>query len=176
MSDNSNLVDLDEKNGVVSFSNRLIESPAFVELFERGMSLVEEAANYLDTTGRAQSKLMERAQSLAYATESMRLTTRLMQLASWLLLQRAVSEGEMTVEQAQEEQKKVKIKKQSVTTSGESWDLLPEELRDLIERSVRLQEQVLHFDEALSTSEKVSVPDSNPLAGHMNLLEEAFGN
>ena len=175
MTDNSNLVDLDEKSGLVSFSNRLIESPAFLDLFERGMSLVEEAANYLDTVGREQSKAMERSQSLAYATESMRLTTRLMQLASWLLLQRAVSEGEMTVEQAKEEQKKVKITKQAVSTSGESWELLPEELKAMIERSVRLQEQVLHFDDALSTSEKVAVQDGNPLAGHINLLEEAFG-
>ena len=175
MTDNFNLVDVDEDSGLVSFSNRLIESPAFLELFERGMALVEEAANYLDTVGREQSKAMERAESLAYATESMRLTTRLMQLASWLLLQRAVSEGEMTVEQAKEEQKKVKIKKQAVTTSGESWDLLPEVLKGMIERSVRLQEQVMHFDEALSASEKVVAQDGNPLAGHINLLEEAFG-
>ena len=69
MTDNSNLVDLDEKSGLVSFSNRLIESPAFLDLFERGMSLVEEAANYLDTVGREQSKAMERSQSLAYATD-----------------------------------------------------------------------------------------------------------
>ena len=47
--------------------------------------------------------------SLAYATESMRLTTRLMQLASWLLIRRAVSEGELTPEQAVEEQRKIKL-------------------------------------------------------------------
>ena len=88
----------------------------------------------------------------------------------------SVSEGEMTIEQAKEEQKKVKIKKQAVMTSGESWELLPDELKGMIERSVRLQEQVLHFDEALSTSEKVAVQDGNPLAGHINLLEEAFGS
>ena len=35
--------------------------------------------------------------ALSYASESMRLTTRLMQLASWLLLQRAVAEGELSV-------------------------------------------------------------------------------
>ena len=33
----------------------------------------------------------------------MRLTTRLMQLASWLLLQRAVNEGEITAENARTE-------------------------------------------------------------------------
>lgn len=174
MTDQSELIELNEENGLVSFSNRLIGSPAFFDLFERGMSLVEEAANYLDGEGRAEAKLMERQASLSYATESMRLTTRLMQLASWLLLQRAVSEGEMTVSQAQEEQKKVKIKNQGTVVSDKNWDILPEQLKDMITRSVRLQEQVLHFDEALSSSEKVAVPDANPLAGHMNLISEAF--
>ena len=39
-------------------------------------------------------------QALGYAAESMRLTTRLMQVASWLLVQRAVREGEMPPEAA----------------------------------------------------------------------------
>ena len=43
--------------------------------------LVEETAAYLDGDRRQQSKALGRAAALAYATESMRLTTRLMQLA-----------------------------------------------------------------------------------------------
>ena len=39
----------------------------------------------------------------------MRLTTRLMQLASWLLLHRAVKEGEMSLAQANKEKTKVKL-------------------------------------------------------------------
>ena len=39
----------------------------------------------------------------------MRLTTRLMQLASWLLLQRAVNEGELSAENARSEKEKVKF-------------------------------------------------------------------
>ena len=168
------MVELNENEGVVSFSNRLLSSPAFTELFEGGMALVEEAANYLDVEGRAVSKTLERQVSLNYATESMRLTTRLMQLASWLLLQRAVSEGEMSLAQAQEEKQKVKIKKQGTMTTGEKWDHLPEKLKDLISRSIRLQEQVMHFDEALNSSKKVVAQDKSPLAAHMNLLADAF--
>lgn len=168
------MIELSDNERVVSFSHRLIGSPAFFELFERGMSLVEEAAHYLDVDGRAQAKKLDRQASLAYATESMRLTTRLMQLASWLLLQRAVSEGEMTIAQAQEEQKKVVIKKQRVVTSGANWDSLPDPLKELIRRSMRLQEQVMHFDEALTSSDKVAAQTANPLAGHFNLLKEAF--
>ena len=87
----------------VSFGERLAGSQAFADLFRDGMALVEETASYLDGPGRQDSKKLERSSALAYATESMRLTTRLMQLASWLLLHRAVKEGEMSLAQANKE-------------------------------------------------------------------------
>jgi regulator of CtrA degradation len=74
----------------VVFGRRFAGSETFKTLFREGMVLVEETAAYLDGDGRNDSRHLSRAGSLAYATESMRLTSRLMQLASWLLLQRAV--------------------------------------------------------------------------------------
>ena len=67
------------------------------------MGLVEETAAYLDGPGRAASKRLSRAAALAYAGESMRLTTRLMQVASWLLVQRAVRDGEIQLTEAASE-------------------------------------------------------------------------
>src|SRR6201987_1780339 len=102
--------------GTVSFSERLASSQVFAILFRDGMALVEETASYLDGVGRTESKRLERSAALVYATESMRLTTRLMQLASWLLLHRAVKEGEMTLAQASKENAKGKL------ASGENND------------------------------------------------------
>ena len=62
-------------------------SELFERTFQEGMDLVEETAAYLDGGGRQESKLLSRNGALAYASESMRLTTRLMQVASWLLVQ-----------------------------------------------------------------------------------------
>ena len=98
-----------DEAGPVSFGERLANSDVFAALFRDGMALVEETASYLDGPGRAESKKLERNAALAYATESMRLTTRLMQLASWLLLHRAVKEGEMSLAQANKEKAKVKL-------------------------------------------------------------------
>jgi len=90
--------------GLVLFSERLTNSAAFGLLFREGMGpWFEQTAAYLDGDGRTEAKALERSVSLTYATESMRLTTRLMQLASWLLLHRAVKEGEMTLTQANRE-------------------------------------------------------------------------
>src|SRR5258708_25374916 len=69
------------ESGLVQFSERLTNSAAFGTLFREGMDLVEETAAYLDGVGRTEAKALDRAVSLTYATESMRLTTRLMQLA-----------------------------------------------------------------------------------------------
>src|SRR6478609_3166998 len=78
-------------------------SELFDRTFQEGMDLVEETAGYLDGSGRQESKLLSRNAALAYAGESMRLTTRLMQVASWLLVQRAVREGDMPAAAACEE-------------------------------------------------------------------------
>src|SRR5215467_5154807 len=129
----------------VSFGERLAASQHFSDLFREGMTLVEETASYLDGPGRQESKKLERGAALAYATESMRLTTRLMQLASWLLLHRAVKEGEMSLAQASKEKAKVKLAA-GEGGSEESIKLLPERLRKLIERSKVLQAAVRRLD------------------------------
>ena len=98
----------------VSFANRLATSESFKSLFREGMALVEETAAYLDGDGREEAKRLSRLAALAYATESMRLTTRLMQMASWLLLQRAVNEGELTQGEAATEKRKVRLSEQQV--------------------------------------------------------------
>src|SRR3989442_9310394 len=115
-------------NEAVSFGERLASSQAFTDLFRDGMALVEETAAYLDGPGRKESKKLERGAALAYATESMRLTTRLMQLASWLLLHRAVKEGEMSLAQANKEKAKVKL---AGNEPGEEQNvkIVPERLR-----------------------------------------------
>src|SRR5260221_7369565 len=115
----------------IDFLANFTKSEQFEKVFKEGMGLVEETANYLDGPGRKDARGLDRQGAVAYATESMRLTTRLMQLASWLLLQRAVGAGELSLAQANKEKAKVKL------VSGDYSDeqnvrLLPERLRKLI--------------------------------------------
>jgi regulator of CtrA degradation len=159
-------------NETVSFGERLAGSQAFAELFRNGMALVEETAAYLDGPGRLESKRLERSGALAYATESMRLTTRLMQLASWLLLHRAVKEGEMSLAQASKEKAKVKL------STGEHGDeqnvkLLPERLRALIQRSKTLQSAVRRLD-ATMHAPAIRIDRGNPVERQLGLLKAAF--
>src|SRR5437899_11365315 len=138
---------MSDKSGseAVSFGAKMAASQAFADLFRDGMALVEETAAYLDGPGREESKKLDRGSALAYATESMRLTTRLMQLASWLLLHRAVKEGEMSLAQANKEKTKVKLSI-SDRADADTVRMLPEMLCELIDRSLKLQDRVRRLD------------------------------
>ena len=161
------------ESALVQFSERLTNSAAFGTLFREGMDLVEETAAYLDGVGRAEAKALDRSVSLTYATESMRLTTRLMQLASWLLLHRAVKEGEMTLTQANREKTKVKL---SAADPG-SVDIiekLPQQLQDLISRSMALQAKVRRLDTTIHAPAMERAAIGNPLVPQLNRLKAAF--
>jgi len=160
---------------LVEFGERLANSAAFSGLFREGMDLVEETAAYLDGPGRVEAKALDRPASLTYATESMRLTTRLMQLASWLLLHRAVKEGEMTLSQANREKAKVKLSAPE-PAAGDMLLRLPSQLQDLIARSIELQSRVRRLDATIHSSHAPSGERSggNPLAPQLNRLRAAF--
>jgi len=161
----------------IPFIHRLALSQAFKDLFREGMMLVEEAAAYLDGPGRAESRDLPRPAALAYSTESMRLTTRLMQVASWLLLQRAVNEGELTSAQAQAERVRVKLSRQEYGCSPEVFEQLPPTLRSLSTRSLRIQERVIHLDQGLVVALSPEAPRTrSEVASQVDRLRAAFSN
>ncbi len=162
-----------DKKEPISFGKAYAQSGTFRTLFKEGMSLVEETADYLDGDGRAAARELPRPASIVYATESMRLTTRLMQLASWLLLHRSVREGDMTADRAREEKKKIRLEKLSTSMSGPGWDDLPESFRALISRSLLLQKRVERIDAALLEGGGPEAPD-NPVNAQLRELAAAL--
>ena len=160
----------------VDFGAKFAASDMFVKVFREGMSLVEETASYLDGPGRRESRELTRAASLVYATESMRLTTRLMQLASWLLLQRAVKDGEMTNAEARDEKYKINLVELGSTETLPGEEQLPDGLQDLITRSLRLHGRIMRLDEMLHGGERDDVvPAANPVSDQMSQIQAAFG-
>lgn len=160
----------------VSFVQRHANSEAFKTLFREGMTLVEEAASYLDGPGRVASKTLRRPVALAYATESMRMTTRLMQIASWLLLRRAVNEGELTPQQALSERHRVRLTKQELSCEIALLAELPTAFVELAERSLRLQARVIHLDRSLG--DRLAAPAGSalsPLEAQLARVAAAFG-
>lgn len=163
----------------VSFVEKLAGSEAFAAMFKEGMGLVEEAAAYLDGAGRDEAKALGRNEALAYAAESMRLTTRLMQIASWLLLQRAVNQGELTRTQAASDRHRVKLHNQELASAPDVFQKLPIRLRDLALHSLRLQARIIHLDQLIyaaaeaAPTTRVAAPAS-PVQEQLARLRDAF--
>ncbi|HEV2364802.1 MAG TPA: DUF1465 family protein [Caulobacteraceae bacterium] len=144
-------------------------SALFSHTFAEGMKLVDETAAYLDGAGRRESKLLSRSAALAYAAESMRLTTRLMQMASWLLVQRAVSEGEMSPEAACAPNYRLAEE----PASGDPSPGLPATMRSLLARSTTLFGRVRHLDRRVY-GEESGTQQAHPILEQIEKLRGAF--
>jgi regulator of CtrA degradation len=108
----------------------------------------------------------------------MRLTTRLMQVASWLLLQRAVNEGELTRAEASAEKRRIYLSRQQAAASADVMDELPPRLRELVELSLRLQARILNLDEQIYRTRGPrdgAVLPPSPVEGQIERLRAAFG-
>ncbi|SEP35463.1 regulator of CtrA degradation [Methylobacterium sp. ap11] len=165
-----------DEQPTVRFGETFVASEGFKLLFREGMTLVEETAAYLDGPGRDESRLLARHAALTYASESMRLTTRLMQIASWLLVQRAVSEGELSLSEAAEEKTRVRL---TTAETNEATPVLvaelPLSLQALIGQSKRLHARILHLDRLISDDRPTPEPRVSPVFAQHDMLRVAFG-
>ena len=168
MSVNSNNVEM------VNFFTKFTASEQFEKVFKEGMSLVEETANYLDGPGRSDARILDRHGAIAYATESMRLTTRLMQLASWLLLQRAIGAGELTFEDARKEKHRISLSDIGKGHDLSGQEILPDALKALVARSLTLYDRIVKLDFMVQAQNTVDKPASSPVNDQFDRLASAL--
>ena len=158
--------------GDATNAETFVQSEVFARTFKEGMALVEETANYLDGTGRDASRTLSRSGALSYAGASMRLTTQLMQIASWLLVMRAVREGEMTLAEASET--KYRLKEQGASLGDLREEGMPEALIGLSEDSAQLYARIARIDADLFTDRR-SNSSARDAAAQQRALMDAFG-
>jgi len=145
-------------------------SALFARTFDEGMSLVQESATYLEGRGQLESRDLPRKAATLYAGESLRLTTRLMQAASWLLVQRAVHDGDMTAEDAASDRYRLGSKDICLGGQTDGLDSLPPKFRDLLSKSESLYSRVARLEDVLLKAHSAS-----GARAQLNRLEQAFG-
>jgi regulator of CtrA degradation len=164
-------------NAPISLVDRLQSSEQFDSLFKEGMALVERTATYLDGQGRRDAKGLASGVTVLYATESMRLTTRLLDLASWLLIRRALKQGEITEIEARMKRQSVKLQALGRPSHIKGYEDLPTQFRALVEQSFVLLDKITHLDRALSpgVAQPVIAVGENPVSAQILRLNRAFG-
>ena len=82
-------------------SSSIEMTPKLVDsLYVEAMLLADEARAYFDSSGRDDRLSLDPTVRIGFACESLKVTTRLMQVIAWLLTQRAVAAGELSRAQA----------------------------------------------------------------------------
>ena len=105
----------------------------------------------------------------------MRLTTRLLDLATWLLVQRSLKDGDITEEEALAKRENVKLRPFGRPTHIKCFEDLPDGLQDLIIASFSLSDRITQLDLAMRANEEdVIAAARNPVNEHLRKLENAF--
>ncbi len=171
-----------DRSVTISFGQRFEASEGFDAIFKEGMALVERTAAYLDGPGRKDSKGLPPATNVLYATESMRLTTRLLDLASWLLIRRAFKEGEISEAEARSKRQRVKLQSFGRPSHVKGYADLPAGVRELIEESFKLHDRIVQLDRAIAVGGGLAPQGvsehapaiANPVGQQQSLIERAF--
>ena len=158
----------------ISFGERFAASDQFDAIFKEGMALVEQTARYLDGPGRQEARKLRGPLSVLYATESMRLTTRLLELASWLMIRRALKSGEISAEEARSKRQRVKLKGPGRPSHVKGFIELPQGLQQLVEQSFSLNDRIVQLDRAMEVAVGEATPAKNPVGAQVTRLQEAF--
>jgi regulator of CtrA degradation len=154
-----------------ALARKLIESEEFLSLYQSVMTLVEEAAFFLDKDGRAAAKVMQPSQASAYAKHSMALTTSCMRTASTALMLRSARNREQTLEYAISEVMRTDVLHKATTTI-ETREQMPEGLTSLMTRAEELSWKMRNLANSLVASDE-QLP--NPVHSAVANLHLAFG-
>lgn len=146
----------------------------FKALYQRGMQLIEEVGHYINEDGRAAMCCLPDDAAALYSTEAIHLGSRLMQVASWLLLERALRDRDMKPDYVAKEKKKIKLNLEYPRFEHEAWSELPQKFRDLVTESIHLVERVRHLNNEDDVFEQKN-ESADVIKLQLSRLEQAFG-
>lgn len=141
-------------------------TPKFIDsLYVEAMLLADEARAYFDLNGRDDRLGLDPIVRVGFSCESLKVTTRLMHIIAWLLTQRAVEAGELSLAQARRPTRRLG---DAVESDVELLAKLPPGAVQLIDASRDLYSRVRRLDEGSIE------PASSPARSLMNRLERSL--
>ncbi|WP_171049077.1 DUF1465 family protein [Rhizobium sp. MHM7A] len=156
-----------------TLARRYLDTHKFMELYREVMAVVEATANYLDTQGRIERRVLNRTQEMLYSKTSMQLTTQLMQIAGHALVLRDVAERKLDLDEAL-----TKIVESRVSASVENnlaaISELPKGFVDLCEAANRVRSRLFWVHEGLTKQQIEPVPVENMVHNSLEALRQAF--
>lgn len=126
--------------------------------YEEAYELLLECREYIQVQVPEIRKHSSQAFRLTVNVETMRLTTRVTQSMAWLLTQKAVFLEELSPDQASKHVYRLGAEKICLDEGAMDYDILPMQLRRLLDRSLDLYRRIHHLDKQLAASERPPAP------------------
>ena len=125
----------------------------FDKSYDEALALTQESYGVLSRIEQNEFRVASPVDDLRVRGEAFRLTTRLMQVVAWLLTQRAVHAGELSAEEVSSNaQYRLGAAKVCRDDSQHHHPTIPDELADLLDRSLNLYVRIARLDELLHSS------------------------
>lgn len=142
--------------------HRLIDA-----LYSEAMLLADEARDYFDEGGRTERDMLDPSARVRFSCESLRVTTRLMHVIAWFLVQRAVRAGELAACDALDPARRLG---EAPATDQVVIDALPTRAQYLIQSSIDLHRRVALLDLA----QDAPIVNASPALSMQHRLANAF--
>jgi len=121
-------------------------STFFHKTYDEALGLLTEARNYVATGDLRDNARFGNDLRMVHCCETMRLTARLTHVMAWLLAQRAVHAGEITLEEAASERYALGGHRICLEESNYLPTIEDQWLRTLLDRSLRLYIRIARLD------------------------------
>jgi len=125
------------------------QATVFRKTYDETMDLMVEAKNYLSYVDGKERGRVDAISGLRMSCEAMRVTSRLTQVMAWLMMQRAVQEGEITVVEALSDDNRLSGGDVCLDITFGDDAALPKGLRSLLDRSFRLYVRISRIEEQI---------------------------
>ncbi len=145
-------------------------TPKLVDsLYTEAMLLADEARAYFDHEGQAEREALDPVTRVAYSCESLKVTTRLMHVVSWLLVRKAINAGEMSEAEAGTPDRHLGRAADLLEDRG-LRNTLPQRSRNLAETSRDLYGRVTRLDQQLHAEQA----GESPARALLGRLQQSF--
>ncbi len=123
------------------------EPAIFTRTYDETLDLIIEARNYMAHMRPAARPTSVAVHDLRASCEALRVTSRLTQVMAWLMIQRAVCDGEISASEACAEQNRLSGHAVCLDVTASDDDCLPVGLRSLLQRSLHLYQRISRLEE-----------------------------
>jgi regulator of CtrA degradation len=123
----------------------------FTRTYDETLNMIVEARNYMSHMGPYHRQRRMGLPDLRFSCEALRVTSRLTQVMAWLMLQRAVQDGEISMQEACQESNRLSGREVCLDATATGDATLPSGLRSLLDRSLRLYQRVSRLEELVIT-------------------------